>query len=247
SLLGLAILALNVMALRARQYRLVCFALLVLTVFLALIGLRSGSLHHPAVVVGNLLGGFTMLGLVGWLVFRIDPGAARYTETRVAPVRANVLVAIVLLAIQIGLGALTSANFAATACEGFPRCNERWYPDATIYQAFRVDEPHEIDDQGYAVGSFERAAIHQAHRLFSVAVLLAIAWTAVSAMFATQASQRLGIAALALVILEMSAGIASVLTGLPTWLAVAHNWLAALLLLVLLKMLAMSREKWWHG
>ena len=45
----------------------------------------------------------------------------------------------------------------------------------------------------------------------------------------------------ALVALEFSIGLASVLTGLPISLAVAHNWFAGLLLLALLKMLALSR------
>jgi cytochrome c oxidase assembly protein subunit 15 len=45
-----------------------------------------------------------------------------------------------------------------------------------------------------------------------------------------------------LILLEFSVGIASVLSGLPIALAVAHNWLAALLLLSLLKLLSLQQQ-----
>ena len=41
--------------------------------------------------------------------------------------------------------------------------------------------------------------------------------------------------------MEFLVGIAAILTGLPIAVAVAHNWLAALLLLALLKLLAEAR------
>jgi len=46
------------------------------------------------------------------------------------------------------------------------------------------------------------------------------------------------------VLLEFSVGVASVLSGLPIGMAVAHNWLAGLLLLALLRLLALQRQ---HG
>ena len=45
-----------------------------------------------------------------------------------------------------------------------------------------------------------------------------------------------------LVSLEFSVGIAAILTSLPIGLAVAHNWLAGLMLLALIKLLALSNE-----
>lgn len=247
SLLGLAVVALNVLAFKEKRHRLICLALLALTVFLAVIGLKSGGLHQPAVVMGNLVGGFVLLALLGWLVFGFSLGAPRYMETRIGHLRPLLLAALFVLGVQILLGGLTSANFAATACQTFPSCNGAWFPDATIYTALRIDEAHQIDVEGYAMGGQERASIHQAHRVMAIVALIFIGAAAIAGLQASQAHQKWALVLLALLLLEFSAGVASVLTGLPILLAVSHNWLAALILLVLLKMLAISREKWWPG
>jgi heme A synthase len=46
-----------------------------------------------------------------------------------------------------------------------------------------------------------------------------------------------------LVIFEFLLGVSAIMTGLPIAVAVAHNWLAALLLLALLKLFADSPKK----
>ena len=47
-----------------------------------------------------------------------------------------------------------------------------------------------------------------------------------------------GVLVLFLILAEFSIGVASVASGLPIGLAVAHNWVAGLLLLVMLKIAA---------
>jgi heme A synthase len=47
---------------------------------------------------------------------------------------------------------------------------------------------------------------------------------------------------MSLVTIEFVLGASAIITGLPIGVAVAHNWLAALLLLALLKLLAESRS-----
>lgn len=242
SLLGLAIVFLNVLAFRARRHRIISLALLALTVLLAVLGLRSGNLHHPAIVMGNLVGGFSMLGLLGWLVFRLQPDVARHAETRL--LRPALLVALFCLGLQILLGGLTSAHFAATACASFPDCNGQWFPDATFFSALRIDQPHEISAEGFAVGSDERPAIHQAHRLGAVLTTLAVLVVVFIAFHqGPGALRRLAVAAGLLVLIEFGVGVATILFGVPITLAVSHNWLAGLLLLVLLKMAALSLER----
>ncbi|NIP19028.1 MAG: heme A synthase [Xanthomonadales bacterium] len=243
SLLGLAVLGLNLQALRARKHRLVCLALLALTVFLAWLGLRSGGLHHPAVVMGNLVGGFAMLGLLGWLVFCLDPGAPRYTETRIEHIKPLTVAAIVVLCLQILLGGLTSANFAANACQTLPHCQGGWLPDATLLGAFNVSDPHEISETGHAVGSFERVAIHRAHRLGAVLTLVFVLAAAINAALNIEVIRKAGVFILVVLGAQFVVGIASVMTGLPIALAVAHNGLSGLLLLGLLKLLAVSRVR----
>ncbi len=237
SVLGLLVVGMTLFSLRARQNRLMSFALLGLTVFLAWLGIYSAGLHSPAVVMGNLCGGFTMLGLLGWMVFR-DAKPRANASFRV---RHWVAAALVLLCIQITLGGLTSANFAASACQNLPDCHGTWMPGNNLWTAFDLTRQHEVGPTGLAVGGTERADIHKLHRLFAAITLLT---TLVAGLLALRA--RLTAAALTVLVLaaaEFSVGIAAILTELPIGIAVAHNWLAAILLLGLLRLFALCRNR----
>ena len=90
--------------------------------------------------------------------------------------------------------------------------------------------------------SFERVASIQYPFLICILTLLIALSAGLIALSAGRAFRGVASIVLILVVLEFSVGIASVLTGLPLALAVAHNWLAALLLLSLLKLLALNRQ-----
>ena len=244
SLLGLAVLFLAGLSLKARKHRMVCLALLGLTVFLVMIGLPSGSLHHPAIVMGQLMGGFSMLGLLGWLEFRHQPGSPNYTQTRIKHIRPLVITALFFLTFQILLGGLTSANFAANSCQSLPGCDGVWFPDATIFSAFKLSEARQISPEGLAIGGLERIAIHMAHRWGALLALLAIAAAAIAGIQGTTETRKVASVALFLLLVEIGLGVASVVVGIPITLAVAHNWVAGLLLLVLLKLLALGEVRW---
>lgn len=237
SVLGLLVLGMALLSLKTRQDRLLSFVLLGLTVCLAWLGVYSGGLHSPAIVMGNLGGGFTMLGLLGWMVFR----DARPRANAPRKVKHWVIVALVLLGLQIALGGLTSANFAATACPTLPDCNGSWLPGKALWTAFDLSRQHEIGPTGLALGGAERADIHKLHRIVAVLTLL----TALVAGFLALRAKLVGAAAavLVLVIAEFWVGIAAILTNLPIGVAVAHNWLAAMLLLALLRLLALSKNR----
>ena len=237
SVLGLLILGMALFSLRVRRDRLLSLALLGLTVFLAWLGIYSGGLHSPAVVMGNLGGGFTMLGLLGWMVFR----DARPHANASYRVRRWVVAALVLLCIQIGLGGLTSANFAASACQTLPDCHGSWLPGSDLGTAFDLTRQHEIGPTGLALGGAERTDIHKLHRLVATATLL----TALIAGGLAVAG-RMGMTAMlviVLVALEFCVGLAVIVTELPIGIAVAHNWLAAILLLGLLRLFALCRNR----
>lgn len=245
STLGLVVLFLFIAALRAKKHRALTAALLALTVFLAIIGIKSGSLHHPGVVMGNLIGGFAMLGLLGWLVFSFYPGSARYTETHIRYIRPQAMTAIIFLCLQIVLGGLTSANFAGTACPTLLDCQGGWVPDGTIYSALKLNEVREVDENGFAVGGLERVAIQRAHRIGAVVATLAVLIAVVAGFRGTLKTRRTAILALILLLAEFSIGMVTIIKGLPIGLAVAHNWIAGLLLLALLRLYGLGKEKWW--
>ena len=213
------------------------FTLLGLTVFLAWLGIYSGGLHSPAVVMGNLGGGFAMLGLLGWMVFR----SARPRANAPAIVRRWVVAALLLLCLQIALGGLTSANFAASACRTIPDCQGSWLPGSNVWTAFDLTRQHEIGPTGLALGGPERTDIHKLHRIVAVLAALVVIAAGLLALRA-----RLGLTAVtvvAILVAEFSVGIAAILTDLPIGIAVAHNWLAAMLLLSLLRLLAECRNR----
>jgi cytochrome c oxidase assembly protein subunit 15 len=238
SVLGLLIVFLAFLSIRRKQQRLLSLTLLALTVYLAVLGIRSGSLHDPAVVMGNLAGGFCMLALLGWMVFRFQQrpgGSMRLRWLTVA--------AIAALSMQILLGGLTSANFAATSCQTLPDCHGSWWPGSSLTTALDLSRQHQITSSGLAIGGEERLAIHKAHRLGSIFTLVVTVVTALAALWAGSGYRTIASIIIALVTIEFLIGITAIVTSLPIGLAVAHNWIAGLLLLSLLKLLALALNK----
>lgn len=216
------------------RQRMLSIILLVLTVFLAWIGIYSEGLHSPAIVIGNLSGGFAMLAIFGWIVF--DVGEHETRSIRHRPFKGIVTAAIAILCVQILIGGLTSANFAATACSTLPHCNGQWLPGDELWTAFDLSRSIEVNDHGVVVGGAERAAIHMLHRITSVLTVLAIVAASVLAARADRKLIPIGSLVCVLVIAEMALGIAAVRTGMPIATAVSHNWIAGLLLLGLIKL-----------
>jgi len=229
SVLGLLIVLLVVLSLKLKRDRLISLVLLGLTVFLALLGIKSGGLHSPAVVMGNLSGGFLMLGLLGWMLFKDSGGNDQAQQQASLP---GVLVV-----------TLTSANFAATSCLTLPDCHGAWLPGSEIWKAMDLSRHHEVTSMGQAIGGQERIDIHIAHRLGAVVTTLMVLAVGFMAWSVGGRLRKAGAIALILVTAEISIGITAISSDLPIQLAVAHNWVAGLLLLVLLKITALSQGK----
>jgi cytochrome c oxidase assembly protein subunit 15 len=242
SVLGLFMVWLMALSLRLKKDRLISLALLTATVFLALLGVKSGGLHSPAIVMGNLGGGFVMLGLLGWMLFKDRAGDQSATQTVNFP-SSLVLLAVFMLVLQILMGGLTSANFAATACQSLPDCHGAWLPGSELWTAMDLSRQHEVTSMGQAIGGQERTDIHIAHRLGAVLTTLLVLAVGLMAWRAGGRLRTAGAQVLVLTTAEFSIGVASVATGLPIGLAVAHNWVAGLLLLVMLKIATLQTHR----
>ena len=237
SVLGLLVLFIAFLSIRAKRQRLASLTLLALTVYLAVLGIRSGGLHDPSVVMGNLAGGFSMLGLLGWMVF--SSGERHGGSPRLAWLT---IAAIGVLSTQILLGGLTSANFAATACQTLPDCHGGWRPGSSLATALDLSREHEVTSSGQAIGGEERLAIHKTHRLGSILTLVITLIAGFAAWRAGPAYRVIAMVITALLSLEFLLGITAILTSIPISLAVAHNWFAGLLLLSLLKLFALATK-----
>jgi heme a synthase len=88
-------------------------ALVVLTVFLAVLGRWSRTSQAPLVILGNLLGGMTLLVLLHWMGLRTSLGQAAAVDAgRLAPVAGT---ALALALAGVSLGALVSSAHAVPA------------------------------------------------------------------------------------------------------------------------------------
>jgi len=238
SVLGLLILGMSLLALRQGKQRLLTLAVLGLTVFLAWLGIYSEGLHSPAVVMGNLCGGFAMLGLLGWMVLKKPAGSENSKRHTLQWVT---VVTLAVLCLQIILGGLTSANFAASACQTLPDCHGSWMPGAELAKAFDLTRTHDISDTGMVLGGAERAAIQKLHRLVAILATFFVTFSGLIAIREGGDLKYVGCVAIALVAVEVIVGGSAILAGLPIGVAVAHNWLAGLLLLAVLKLYAESQ------
>lgn len=206
--------------------------LLALIIVQAMLGMWTVTLLvKPIIVTGHLLGGMATFALM-WLLWLRDRGAPKVNEDdRHAGLRRLALAAICILAVQLFLGGWTSTNYAALACPDFPRCQTQWVPPMDFAEGFDLWRGLGVDYEGGVLGNDARVAVHYAHRLGAIAVLLAVASLVVLAWRRGDRSlHRLAATAGLLLLLQVSLGISVVKFALPLWLAVAHNAGAALLL-----------------
>lgn len=210
--------------------------LVALVVFQAALGMWTVTLLlKPVIVVAHLLGGMTILSLLFWMMLEHSGGN---TQARSPALFPWTVVALAMLVLQISLGGWTSANYAALACPDFPVCQGQWWPPMDFAGGFTLWHKLGIDYEGGILAGDARAAIHIAHRLGALLSFLIIGGTALRALLdSNKAAGRLGILLLGVLIVQLFLGVSNVLLRLTLPVAVAHNGVAALLLLVLVALL----------
>ncbi len=211
--------------------------ILMVIIFQALLGMWTVTwLLKPIVVTAHLLGGLATLALLAWLALRLYGVSATPGD---APLRRSLVISgLALLLIQIALGGWTSANYSAWSCgTDFPQCLGSWWPQMDFAQGFVLWRGIGVDYEGGVLDGPARTAIQMTHRLFALLVaghLLMLAMRAIR----LPAFSLLGWFLLLSLITQIGLGIANVKLGLPLHVAVAHNAVAALLLLSLVALLA---------
>lgn len=229
-LLVLAILAacLSARPVPWREVR-IAGALVALALLLALLGRWSSDARVPAVAIGNLVGGFAMLALSVRLAQR---GAAVLAPRwRLAAWSATALVLV-----QVALGALASASFAATSCSGgLAVC-----VDAARGLPWSVLDPWREPQLAatppiHAAGALSLAV----HWLFGLALALALAPLAAAAM--RRGRRVAGAALLVALALAVALGWTMAVAGTTLGLAIAHNLAAALALVAVFALTADGR------
>lgn len=190
----------------------------------------------PPVVTAHLLFGFATFTTLFLLALRLSPFLRASGNAGVRALLPVTVLALVVLVAQIALGGWTASNYAATMCTGLPICQDGWVGILDWREAFAIHT--------YAGTTFEFAphldtaaklTIHVAHRLGAIVatgVLLLLALLLWRRGGAGRYRRFAGVITLVLAV-QVALGISNVVFHLPLSVAVAHNFVALLLLQVL--------------
>ena len=238
--LGIIILLMNLIAWRQKPHRLMAMScslgLLLLVGLQAALGMWTVTMKvMPIIVTAHLLLGMS----TGWLLYRFFLQTRPDIERRekIQGPRRLAQFAMLVLFLQIILGGWTSTNYAALACEGFPQCNNSWWPAGDYKEAGNLI-------QGLITGNTEplsaeaKVAAHWMHRvgaLVTFLVLTVVMFIASSGRY-PRLVRKSAVWLSVLLFLQICLGVANVKLYLPMWSAVSHNGVAALLMVLLIRL-----------
>lgn len=238
--LGLFILALFVFAFLKRHQPTtpikLTFILLLLVIFQAVLGMWTVTMHlQPLIVMGHLLGGFSILSLVALLYLRLtakpihggDSGVKRYFNLS--------LLGLFVLILQIALGGWLAANYAAPHCNGLPLCS--YAQPFSLSSVFQLPREHSTYEFG-VLSQQARMSIHLLHRIWALVtciVLVFIMWRIYSKALSQKIKQCI-VAVVVALVCQICLGLAVVHWHFPISVALAHNLMGAILLLTMVRL-----------
>lgn len=206
-------------------------SLLFIIVLQAALGMWTVTmLLKPAIVTAHLIGGMTTLGMLVWIAHR-HWGYASENIIRTDGMKLAIRLALVILALQIFLGGWTSTNYAALACTDFPTCHGTFWPSMDFKDAFTFVRHLGESASGGAITLDALTAIQWTHRLGALVVFLYIFTLSINLIRYWQLRKLASMLLIALVV-QVILGVLNLLLHLPLVLAVAHNLVAALLVVI---------------
>jgi cytochrome c oxidase assembly protein subunit 15 len=211
-----------------RESRL-ALALLVLAIFLALLGRWSADARVPAVTLGNLLAGFSMLA-IGVRLARSTRVAGLFAPRTPAWLASWAWAALAMVALTVALGGVVNAGYASLSCQP-----ALWGCDLAHSSWQALNPWHEPLLAAATPTNPSGALALVAHR---VAAVITVLVTLPLGVAAWRAGVRTGGAVLALLAAQVALGAVLTLAPLHLWAALAHNIVAALLLAALLEIAA---------
>ena len=184
----------------------------------------------PIIVTAHLFGGFTTLTLF-FLIFLMSGKFDILEKMAIPKLKTIAGIALVVLLFQIFLGVWTSTNYASLACADFPTCQGSYMPEMDFKNGFNLNQ--EVGPN-YLYGLLDnpsRVAIHYSHRVSAILVTIVFLILISKLWFSNAAplASTIGI----LLLTQISLGIINVVYVLPLYVAIAHNLVAALLLLTI--------------
>jgi len=263
-LLGILILLIFITCGKRKKQVPLATLLILLVLFQAALGMWTVTMNlQPIIVMGHLLGGFSILALLVLLRLRLSSVEGTLPQTTqmlnetqntkvILPIQRQRLmriqlycgIALPILIIQIALGGWTSSNYAAIVCTEFPICNGDWLSRFNLHDVFSLSPAAETYEYGVR-DTIARMNIHVTHRIWAAVTFVFLLLTAYK-LFKSQPEKKIRFTAKVLVIVlcvQVSLGIANVFFQLPLSIAVAHNLVAAILLITLVTLLWLNQQQ----
>lgn len=208
--------------------------LLGLVLFQAALGMWTVTMNlQPLIVMGHLLGGFSIISLLYLLSLRLSDFRLAGGDPELRRYRGLAFFAMLVIVGQIALGGWVAANYAAVACTELPFCEGNWLANLDVTGAFSIPE---ADTYQFGAHDYnDRMTMHVIHRVGAIISFLVLCtllfkcWPKAQSQFFRNKLSVIGL----LLILQIALGISNVVFQLPLWNAVAHNAIGALLLLSL--------------
>lgn len=242
-ILGVLIFILGFMSIRRRrvpgQPVAVPVILMLLVIFQALLGKWTVTMKLlPLVVMSHLLGGFAILALLWWLNLKIGDYFPSLQTIQTKKFRAWAILGLIIVVVQIALGGWTSTNYAALICLNFPYCSaHQFFPQMDFHQAFNL-----LNVSNERLSSAALITIHMSHRIGALitGIYVGLLSICLIALKGRPILRGIGTAMLIILIVQIMLGILNVELLLPLYVAVLHNFVAALLLLAMVTLVYAS-------
>ena len=224
--------------------------ILCVVIFQAALGMWTVTLKlMPVVVMAHLLGGFTTLSLLFLLYLRIkakgiNAQGANLVDWQLKKYSSYALLGITILTAQIALGGWTSSNYAAMSCVELPICQGDWLEALSFEKSFDLIPTSQESYEFGHLAHNERVTIHVTHRLGAIVTGVFLAWLAIMVFIKARnhAIKSAAMVLLSLLIVQISLGISNIWFSLPLKVAVAHNLVAAFLMLSLITLAYKLRQ-----
>ncbi len=243
SLLGLMILAIFLISFSPKYplSRRITASLMLLTVALAAIGQIHPSQPTPLLTLANLTGGFALVALLYLLLIAIKGFHYNGTGDTVLKHQLSsqhVLLATIFSRTGLGLvillilfGGWTSANYAANSCDQLMQCQTS---NALLPAAEKFSFQLSVDDKHHVILSSYASLIQWTHHLIAIIALVFFGLLVLFLMKKKHHQHSASVAVFALLLVQFLLGFLALVTQLPLLLVVAHNVVAALLLIAVI-------------
>jgi len=214
-------------------------SLFLLTLLLAIIGPFRPVQPSPLLITSNFFGGLLLLSLLFDLYLRVFNSGNHKVADRL---KRMVRLGIVLLWLQIILGGLNSANYGAASCHGLFECSTSQTTDiggqssqidnADNSSSLAIFKSLPLTPDGKVIRQNKMITLQLIHQVFALLTLFYFIALALRAASSATALRRDLILLLTLIVLQASIGIASLAFEMPLILMSLHNFVAALMVMM---------------